>query len=249
MVQFATLTAWWVCNGSAQKFATLAGGYYPPLHGVFFKISFLQKCGSPFLRIMAVLSLSSQSGPKTGGDQQQIQGIFNGGDHHIGVQQQTAAAALFAHDTDGQVADIGHENIIKAVADAHHAALARQGLLGFDPAHLGSGEGQNGQGQPGAFLGGGAMGIGGDDTDAEGTAQLFQPGSDPGKDFAVLGDGSVVIQDQMGQAEFFSAGNGDLEHGIPPVYILYNILNISEFQHLSSPADACEDIRAAYQES
>ena len=39
---------WYICNivtlpgqcGSAQKFATLAGGYYPPLHGVSFKISF-----------------------------------------------------------------------------------------------------------------------------------------------------------------------------------------------------------------
>ena len=28
----------------------------PPLHGVSFEISFLQKCGSPFLRIMAALS-------------------------------------------------------------------------------------------------------------------------------------------------------------------------------------------------
>ena len=28
---FATLVPRWVCNGSAQKFATLAGGYYPPL--------------------------------------------------------------------------------------------------------------------------------------------------------------------------------------------------------------------------
>jgi len=27
--------------GFAQKFVTLAGGYYPPLHGVSFKILFL----------------------------------------------------------------------------------------------------------------------------------------------------------------------------------------------------------------
>ena len=32
---------------SAQKFATLAGGYYPPLHGVSLKTSFVQQnfCG------------------------------------------------------------------------------------------------------------------------------------------------------------------------------------------------------------
>ena len=38
---------WYICNivtlpgqyGSAQKFATLAGGYYPPLHGVRHRIT------------------------------------------------------------------------------------------------------------------------------------------------------------------------------------------------------------------
>ena len=31
---FATLEHRWVCNGSAQKFVTLAGGYYPLYYGV-----------------------------------------------------------------------------------------------------------------------------------------------------------------------------------------------------------------------
>lgn len=129
------------------------------------------------------------------------------------MEQQGAAAAFWTHDTDGQVTDIGHLHIIEAVADAHHAAGVLSDLFCLDLANLCGGKGENLQGQTGTFLSGGAMGIGGDDTNGKGLAELFQSGGDPGDDLAVLGDGSVIIQYQMSQAEVVSAGDGNVKHG------------------------------------
>ena len=42
-----------------------------------------------------------QGGSQAAGFQQQIQGVIDGGDNHIAVHQQGAAAALFSDDTDG----------------------------------------------------------------------------------------------------------------------------------------------------
>ena len=45
--------------------------------------------------------LCAKSGSQAAGFQQQIQGVIDGGDNHIAVHQQGAAAALFSDDTDG----------------------------------------------------------------------------------------------------------------------------------------------------
>ena len=141
--------------------------------------------------------LGSQGSSQPIGLDQQVQGIVDGGDHHVAVAEQGAAAAFLAHDADGQVRRIAHLDVVESVADGHYAALHFPGFGGLDFAYLGGGEGQHLQGQTFTALGSGAVGISGDDVDTQFLTELGQPGPDGLDNQAVLGDGAVVIQNQV----------------------------------------------------
>ena len=157
---------------------------------IYLKNAILSKTELRFL-------LSSQCGTKPAGLQQQIKRIFDGSYHHIGVEKKSTAAAFFAHDTDGKISHIGHLNIIETIADGDHTARKFLGFLRLDSAHFCGGEGQHLKGKTLAFLGSGTVGIGGDNVDGQISGKLCQSGTDAVDNIAILGDGAVVIQNEV----------------------------------------------------
>ena len=90
-----------------------------------------------------ILMSCSQGGTEAAGDEEEIQSILDGGDHHITVADERTATALPAHDADGNICHIGHLDVIKAIADGDDAATQLFCFLGLDDAHFRGGEGQH----------------------------------------------------------------------------------------------------------